>query len=203
MDHGSMHTAASWSWQSTSLMAVVMTACMMPLLSGPAQTILRRNLPGRRLASLAWFAVGYAMFWFVSSFLLRLPLYERNIDLDLGLFAASGLVAVGWQMSPTRLRWMSRCGYVRTTRIRGRLWVSDHLAAGAAFAGRCAQNCWASMLMMVVAPSMIAMFAVAGFMIWEFREGPDPFAARRRTTPALGFSATAVVVIAFQAMTST
>jgi hypothetical protein len=185
-----------WSWWTAAQTAVVMSLCMAPLLAEPWATVAVRNLPIRRRCSMACFTAGFLAFWVSASLILLVVAHAVGVHGSASAFAGACTVGIWWQLSHRRLRWASRCGYVRTARLRGWGSTVDHWRSGWLFAGRCGRSCWAAMLMMVAAPTMLMMAFVASMMLWEFRRGPNPFAATRRRAPAAWYGVLAVLSVA-------
>ncbi|RAK64586.1 DUF2182 domain-containing protein [Hymenobacter edaphi] len=181
---------ASWTTQLTvaqSLFggwALMLVAMMAPLLIQPIYHIRATSFARRRARSTTLFVAGYGGGWLVGgAFLLALELaaglWAPESYLPAGLVA---LVALIWQASPAKQRYLNRCHRHRPLAAFGAEADRDALMMGVEHSRWCVGSCWAAMLLPMLLPHghFAAMLGISVLMVCERLDPPRTPAWRWR-----------------------
>ncbi len=180
---GSFPASLSMLLAMNTLTAVVsgwmlmLAAMMLPVLTQPIYYVYLRSFAHRRLRSIAFFLGGYGVVWMAAGVVLLL--IEMWIRL---IFAHSYLpsvvmflVAVVWQVSPTKQVSLNRCHAPAKLSAFGVAADISALRFGMVHGIWCVSSCWAWMLWAMLAPMyhLGAMAAVTVLLCCEKLEEPE------------------------------
>jgi predicted metal-binding membrane protein len=141
----SINASAEWafSW------LVMLLAMMLPLVWQPLTHVWDRSLAERRRRAILLFLGGYLGMWMVAMTILALLAVALRLSLGsaiLALAVAIG-VAISWQMTSIKARFLKRCHVLRPLPAFG---VAADVASfryGVQIASPCIAACWAIMLL--------------------------------------------------------
>jgi predicted metal-binding membrane protein len=145
---------------------VMVAAMMLPLTILPVRHVAFRSFSNRRYRAISQFLLGYLMLWAVVGAAMA-PLSYAIPPSTMGLSLAL-VVAVGWQLTPTKSRALLRCH--RTVPLTPVGWRApvDCLFYGLRTGADCALSCWALMLPSVIAShSLLIMLGCQTIMLHE------------------------------------
>src|SRR5262249_37545275 len=166
--------------------ALMVAAMMAPLLVAPLRHVHDRSFARRRARAMLMFVAGYAAMWMMAGVALQVLAFglgQATFTSLLGLGVAAAL-AIGWQVSPAKQWCLNRCHRRPQLAAFGAAADRDAVAFGLANGASCAGACWALMLLplLVGHGNVLAMIAVALFVLGERLEAPAPPAWRWRGT---------------------
>ncbi|WP_176132815.1 DUF2182 domain-containing protein [Hymenobacter sp. CRA2] len=156
--------------------ALMLVAMMAPLLIQPIYHVRATSFARRRTRATALFVAGYGAGWMVAGVgLLALELLVSVWDAQSYLPAALvGLVALVWQASPAKQRYLNRCHRHRALAAFGAAADRDALLMGLEHSRWCIGSCWAAMLLPMLLPHghVVAMMGVSMLMVCERLDPP-------------------------------
>ncbi|HEY4404330.1 MAG TPA: DUF2182 domain-containing protein [Xanthobacteraceae bacterium] len=166
--------------QLASGWALMVAAMMSPLVIAPLRHVRDRSFARRRARSMLIFVAGYAAVWMTAGIGLQaMALGARwAAPAPLICLALAAASAMGWQVSPAKQWCLNRCHRRPHLAAFGAAADRDALAFGLANGASCVGACWALMLLtlLVGRGHLVAMIAVAFFVVAERLEGPAPLA---------------------------
>lgn len=159
------HLAAT-GWMSDLLESTLMIAAMMlPLVIASVRLAAFRSLWRRRHLAIAGFLVGYVAMWSLASALM-LTLLHKAVGsvfpwrLSTASAAALGLaIAAAWQLTSLKRSALRACHQASPLAPSGWRANADCLRYGFVSAGRCVANCWALMLVPMLASHNLVVMA--------------------------------------------
>ncbi|MFD2719554.1 DUF2182 domain-containing protein [Hymenobacter monticola] len=181
----------TWAWAGN--WALMLVAMMLPTLVAPLCHVHSRSFARRRARAMSLFVLGYGAVWLVvGSGLLGLQRLVQGWFANPYLLAgAAVLLALVWQASPLKQRFLNRGHRHRALAAFGVRADADALRLGLEHGGWCAASCWALMLVPPLLPSghLWAMAAVGLLMYCERLDPPGQPAWRwRGFKTAVGFA---------------
>jgi predicted metal-binding membrane protein len=190
--NGTMHWPASFQMllaMSSPLSlatgwALMLLAMMLPALIAPIQHVRLQSFNHRRWRSITLFLSGYAIVWMaIGGAILTMELALRvSAPQSVLPAAAAFLVAMIWQFSPIKQRFLNRCHNHSPLAAFGIRADLDALRFGLLQGGWCAGSCWALMLFPMLLPQghVVAMAIVTLLIFSERLEHPRPLSWRWR-----------------------
>ena len=155
--------------------AIMVTAMMVPVLSGLLVHVRQRSLTRSRPGCMTALVCGFAAAWMLAGFLLiglaiGLQLSFTSWEAALAAFLA---LAVVWQLSPLKQLALNKCHVQPAFSAFGIAAYRDCLAIGFRTGCWCVTSCWALMLVALAVPAfhLLAMAAVA-LLVWAERLEP-------------------------------
>ncbi len=156
--------------------ALMVGAMMTPLLSAPVRHVLDRSFARRRARAVLLFIAGYAAIWVaagVAILAVVLPL-RLFLPASFGPAAAASAVALVWQCSPWKQRYLNR-GHAHVELVA--FSAAADLAVlrfGATHGISCVGSCWAVMLASELFPvgHVAVMAVVTLWLLAERLDGP-------------------------------
>lgn len=151
-------------------------AMMLPKLISPIQYIFSRSFKRQRLSSSLLFVIGYALVWVVIGVVMNTIILAANFYFpqSFGPAVLIGLVAIVWQFTPVKQRFLNRGHYHRPLAVFGLAARRDALTFGLEHGFWCFCSGWALMLFPMLMPAghNAAMLAVTIIMVSEHMEHP-------------------------------
>lgn len=151
-------------------------AMMLPKLIFPIQHIYARSFKSKRLFLSLLFVLGYAIVWILMGFVMNAIILGSNLVLPMSFLPALvvGVVAVIWQFSPIKQRFLNRGHNHKSIAAFGWAANRDAFTFGAEHGIWCVCSGWALMLFPMLLPQghHIAMLAVTVIMVGEHMDHP-------------------------------
>jgi predicted metal-binding membrane protein len=168
----------AWAGQALSWF-VMLLAMMMPLLWQPLGHVWDRSLAERRKRAVLLFLGGYFGLWMLAVAILTLVAVTLRIvagSATVTLAIAAG-VAMLWQMTPVKARFLNSCHAIRPLPAFGLAAEFGSFRYGMQIAFPCIAACWAIMLPPLAgdAGHTMIMALAAGWMLSERFSGTQPF----------------------------
>ncbi|AOJ73133.1 hypothetical protein WT60_22940 [Burkholderia sp. MSMB617WGS] len=165
--------------------SVLMVAAMMaPLAASPLRHVLERSFARRRTRAALLFVAGYAAVWLAAWIGLQIAAIALTWAAPgaVARMSAGLALALLWQASPAKQWFLNVCHRRPPLAAFGMAAERDALRFGLASGASCAGNCWALMLLPLLAgPAHVpATIAVMGFIVAERIERPATPAWRCR-----------------------
>lgn len=141
----------------------MLLAMMTPLIWLPLTRVWDRSLAERRRCAIFLFLCSYFGAWMVAMVILTFCAVALRLVAEsaIAAFAIAGVIALFWQLTPIKARFLKRCHAVRPLPAFGFAAELASIQYGTEVAGSCIAACWAIMLLPLTAPAGHAPIMVA------------------------------------------
>lgn len=150
----------------------MLLAMMTPLAWRPLTHVWDRSLAERRARAILLFLFGYLGVWMVAMAILTLLAVALRLAAGgaIAAFAIAAGVAVLWEMTPIKARFLKRCHAVRPLPAFGLSAEVASIRYGAEIARSCIVTCWAIMLLpLTITAGHVPIMAATALLILSER----------------------------------
>jgi predicted metal-binding membrane protein len=155
---------------------LMVVAMMLPKLIIPIQYIYMQCFKNYRFFCSVFFVFGYISAWMMAGIFMIASIIGLNLIMPISYIPALGvfIVAVVWQFSPIKQRFLNRGHYHRILSAFGWTACRDSLLFGVSHGVWCIGSGWSLMLFPMLLPEghNLAMIVVTFIMISEHMENP-------------------------------
>jgi predicted metal-binding membrane protein len=174
---------------------LMLAAMMVPLLIAPVRHVRDRSFARRRVRAIMLFVAGYGAIWMAAGVvLLAAAVAARLVGTGSSVpLAMVTIVALVWQFSPVKQRYLNRCHAQAELAAFGLAADLDAFRFGLTHGVWCVGSCWALMLLpLLISRGHLA--TMAGAALWLFAERLDRPMPPRWRWGGLGKAARIAVV---------